>query len=284
MTRIFRCFDAIKKIIIRYFFKTAIIILTEMKIKVLLLMMCTMLVWSCQVKGQHSDTLNQTDAHGRRQGTWIKKDASGRLIYRGQFADDVPVGEFIYYDDAARIKVRQLMSDSGTRAATITYHPGGQVQSEGNYLNRLKTGEWKYYDQYGQLLTTENYVGDTLHGDFFVFYQNGDTAEILHYDQGLKHGEWIQYFKDGTLKTKGLFVNDTLHDTITFYQPNGKVRAAGKYNHGLKTGAWIYYIETGEVERIEHFVNGVKKGQEVMIELPAENYEPIDVEEDSDSR
>ncbi|NCU37178.1 hypothetical protein EOM75_14360 [Candidatus Falkowbacteria bacterium] len=256
----------------------------RMKMKILLLMMCTMLVWSFQAAAQYGDTLNQTDAQGRRQGTWIKKDASGRLIYRGQFADDVPVGEFIYYDDAARIKVRQLMSDSGTRAATTTYHPGGQMQSKGDYFDRLKTGEWKYYDQYGQLLTVENYYKDTLHGGFFVFYQNGDTAEILHYDRGLKAGEWIQYFKDGKLKTNGLFVNETLHDTITFYQPNGKVRAAGKYNHGLKTGAWVYYIETGEVERIEHFVNGVKTGQEVMIELPAENYEPIGIEDDGDAR
>lgn len=254
------------------------------KMKTLLLMMCIVFVWSFQAAAQHSDTLNHTDAQGRRQGVWQKSDASGRLIYHGQFVDDVPVGEFIYYDDAARIKVRQLMSDSGTRATTTSFHPGGVVQSEGNYLNRLKTGEWKYYDQYGQLLTTENYVSDTLQGDFFVFYQNGDTAEILHYDSGVKDGEWIQYFKDGKLKTKGLFVNDTLNDTITFYQPNGKVRAAGKYNHGLKTGAWVYYIESGEVERIEHFVNGVKTGQEVMIELPSENYEPIDIEGDGDAR
>ncbi len=255
-----------------------------MKMKNLLLMMSVVLMWDFAAIAQTSDTLNQTDAQGRRQGTWIKKDATGRLIYRGQFTDDVPVGEFIYYDDAKRVKVRQIMSDSGTRAATRSFHSGGVIQSEGDYLNRLKTGEWKYYDQYGQLLTIENYYKDTLQDNFYIFYQNGDTAEILHYDRGLKDGKWIQYFKDGKLKTEGVFVNDILHDTITFYQPNGKVRAAGRYNHGLKTGDWVYFIESGEIERIEYFVNGMKTGQEVMIELPAENYEPIDSGDSGDSR
>ncbi len=256
----------------------------RMKMKNPLLIITVVLMCNVAATAQASDTLNQTDAQGRRQGVWIKKDATGRLIYRGQFADDVPVGEFIYYDEAARVKVLQIMSDSGTRAATKSFHPGGVMQSEGDYLNRLKTGEWKYWDQYGQLLTIENYNQDTLQGGFFVFYQNGDTAEILHYERGLKDGQWIQYFKDGKLKTKGLFVNDTLNDTINFYQPNGKVRVAGRYNHGLKTGAWVYYIESGEVERIEHFVDGMKTGQEVMIELPAENYEPIEIENSDDSR
>src|SRR5688572_23660587 len=39
-----------------------------------------------------------TDAKGRKQGYWKKKEAgTDKLLYEGEFKDDLPVGKFKYY-------------------------------------------------------------------------------------------------------------------------------------------------------------------------------------------
>mgnify|MGYP003309605133 CR=1 FL=1 len=39
-------------------------------------------------------SINEVDKKGRKQGEWIKKYDNGVVIYKGEFKDDMPIGEF----------------------------------------------------------------------------------------------------------------------------------------------------------------------------------------------
>ena len=44
-----------------------------------------------------SQSVNELDASGKKQGIWTKTYKNGNLRYRGQFKDDKPQGLFYYY-------------------------------------------------------------------------------------------------------------------------------------------------------------------------------------------
>ena len=53
--------------------------------------------------GQDTANINKTDASGRKQGVW-KKYEKGKLVYEGQFKDNVPYGTFRYYHTNGKLK------------------------------------------------------------------------------------------------------------------------------------------------------------------------------------
>lgn len=237
-----------------------------MKIKFSIILLLHVLLSSLLV-AQSADTLNQTDENGYRQGAWIKKDKYGRVVYEGRFFDDVPVGEFRYFFDDGKLRARSRIKNDGQDSWTITYRKNGLVMSEGAYKNQLKDSVWTFYDVYGQKLTTETFDQDVHHGKFVTYYQSGDTTEILFYNKGLKDGPWKQFYKGGQLKTDGNYVRDTLDGPITFYHKNGRMMLVGSYKMGLSHGTWKHFDEQGKVTLTDFFEEGVKVGQETLIEL-----------------
>lgn len=69
---------------------------------------------------------NHTDARGLKQGLWLKTDGAGKPVYRGTFMNNLPDGEFIYYDTTGKVKARTTFTEKGTRAYTITYNRYGK--------------------------------------------------------------------------------------------------------------------------------------------------------------
>ena len=50
-----------------------------------------------------TDSLNQTDGNGLKQGRWKKFYLKGGKRYVGQFKDDKPIGTFFYYDELGKM-------------------------------------------------------------------------------------------------------------------------------------------------------------------------------------
>ena len=42
---------------------------------------------------------NKTDNQGRRQGKWIDFHDNGKTRYTGEFKNNEPIGEFLYYSE-----------------------------------------------------------------------------------------------------------------------------------------------------------------------------------------
>jgi antitoxin component YwqK of YwqJK toxin-antitoxin module len=203
------------------------------------------------------DSINHTDASGRKQGVWRKLDKDGHKLYEGQFTNGVPSGIFRYYYSDGNLKALSVLSDDGKSARTESFAKNGRKIAEGNYRDEKKDSTWRYYSDYdGVLLSEESYSAGVKNGTSKTFFPNGSIAELINYKDGKKEGEWIQYFDDGKLKFKGAYINDEKDGPFTGYYPNGKINLSGAYKAGHKDGTWTFYEENGEVMRSEKYSEG----------------------------
>jgi antitoxin component YwqK of YwqJK toxin-antitoxin module len=199
---------------------------------------------------------NQTDKQGLKQGKWNKTDASGRLIYQGEFIDDKPVGKFVYYDSTGKVKAISEFSENGTRAYATTFNRMGKKSSEGLYLNEKREGNWKFYNEEEILLSEENYENGIASGIWKNYYQNGNLLEEITYKNGKKDGPWKQYFHDGPEKLRATYRNGKLEGLATFFHPNGRVMISGPYVNNFKDGVWMHLNDKGVAEKKEVWSNG----------------------------
>ena len=52
-----------------------------------------------------SQTINEVDTKGLKQGVWKKMHTNGNLRYSGQFKNDNPSGIFLYYYSSVELQV-----------------------------------------------------------------------------------------------------------------------------------------------------------------------------------
>jgi len=203
------------------------------------------------------DSINRTNASGRKQGVWRKVDKDGHKLYEGQFKDGLPCGMFRYYYPDGKLKTVSVLSDAGNTARTVSYAGNGRKIAEGNYRNEKKDSIWIYYSDYdGVLLSEESYASGLKNGSSKTFYSSGNVAELIIYIGGRKNGEWIQYYDDGKLKFKGGYLNDEKEGAFTAYYPSGKINISGSYKTGHKDGKWTIYEEDGKIINSDNFSEG----------------------------
>jgi antitoxin component YwqK of YwqJK toxin-antitoxin module len=203
------------------------------------------------------DSINHTDADGRRNGLWRKTDKEGHKLYDGQFKNGVPSGTFRYYYSDGTLKAVSVLSEDGKIARTQSFAGNGRKIAEGNYREEKKDSTWKYYsDLDGVLISEETYLSGIKNGASKTFFPGGSVAEVIYYKDGRKEGEWIQYFEDGNLKFRGGYENDEKAGAFTVYFPSGKVNLSGAYKMGHKDGTWIVYEENGNIISSEKYSKG----------------------------
>lgn len=219
----------------------------------------TLLFVAFVVKAQQEP--NQTDSRGYKQGLWQKRDVNGILIYSGSFKDNLPEGEFIYYDSLGKVKAKTTFTENGTIAFTRFFEKGFKV-SEGRYLNEKKHGLWKYFNQDSVVISEEHYGYGIPIGTWHTYYANGTLLEEITYINGVKEGPWLQYFYDGPIKTKATYINGKLEGLATFYHPNGSIFISGLYKNNLKDGVWMHLNKEGVAEKREIWSNGFLVAEE----------------------
>lgn len=199
-----------------------------------------------------------TDASGKKQGYWKKKDEkTNRLVYEGEFKDGKPVGKFKYYYPNDSLRAIMLFRADGKTAYARLYHmTTGKRMAEGKYIQEIKDSVWIYYDENGTLLSKDSYVKGKKEGRSFVYLPDGKLAEERQYKADLQDGPFKQYLDGKRLRGQGNYVNGQLDGKATYYYPNGVEVAAGYYKSGLKTGPWIYKEESGRIKEKELYVEG----------------------------
>jgi antitoxin component YwqK of YwqJK toxin-antitoxin module len=199
-----------------------------------------------------------TDANGKKQGYWKKKDEkTNRLVYEGEFKDDKPVGRFKYYYPNDSVRAIMNFRQNGKVAYAWLFHQTtGKRMGEGKYIQELKDSVWTYYDESGKLLSKDNYVSGKKNGISYVYLPDGRLAEERNYKTDLQHGPFKQYLDGKRLRGQGNYVNGQLDGKATYYYPNGVEVATGFYKNGAKIGPWIYREENGKIKEKELFIDG----------------------------
>lgn len=212
-----------------------------------------------------TDSLNQTDGNGLKQGRWKKFYLKGGKRYVGQFKDDKPIGTFFYYDELG--KMTSSLKHKGDTAYGKFFHINGKLLGEGIYVNQKKQGEWRYYDNVGLLSSVENYNLGKLHGEKLVYYTSGAIARKEVYVEGLIQGEVKDFFEDGIVKYEANYIDGNPDSTVIYYHPNGKNRIVGRFKDAVRHGKWTYYNDLGvttswEFYRLGDLVKAINKEDE----------------------
>src|SRR5512145_3400788 len=82
-----------------------------------------------------SDTIfNQTDANNLKQGYWKKSYPNGKLMYKGYFKNNKPVGEMRRFFESGSVKAILNYDNNGEYARARLYYEGGQLAARGNFF------------------------------------------------------------------------------------------------------------------------------------------------------
>lgn len=201
----------------------------------------------------------QTDANGKKQGYWRKKDnKSNKLIYEGLFKDSKPQGTFKYYYPNDSIKAIMKFKQDGQISYSTLFHMNGKKMAAGKYISENKDSVWNYFDEKGLLISTETYLNGLKNGKESVYFSDGIVSEERNYKSGKLNGPYKLYFDKALVKNEGTYEEGQLDGKNVFYFPNGITAATGYYNKGLKTGPWIYRDKTGKITEKELYANSGK--------------------------
>ncbi|MBQ8958012.1 MAG: toxin-antitoxin system YwqK family antitoxin [Bacteroidales bacterium] len=198
---------------------------------------------------------NQTDAKGRRQGSWRDFYPNGQLRYEGQFKNDKCKGTFKYYDEQGNLKATNEFDKSGDKALNKTYAPNGRVVATGYYVNQKKEGEWKYFDaKSGQLRLVEDNKNGKVQGWSKLYNpNNGVLVEEMQYVEGQPEGKCRKYSDTGVLIMECQYHSGLLDGLAKTYYPSSALKEEGQYSKGEKVGLWKTYNEDGDIIAEEAF-------------------------------
>jgi antitoxin component YwqK of YwqJK toxin-antitoxin module len=244
-----------------------------MRIIILLLVAFSSLVSLGQV--------NQTDANGKKQGTW-KKAYESNAVYRyvGQFKDDKPYGKFVYYYESGDVEAVINFSDDGSVGYSKMYHESGYMMARGKYVNQQKDSTWVYFDDRGIISYQENYLKGKLDGLKTIYYEPVEgqylVARYYNYDNGVLHGEFKTYHPNMKLESEGTYENGNLHGTVKHYYSNGNTMRIERYQYAVKHGYWIFYDEAGKQLGYKLYWEGVQLKGDALAKKEAELKEQRD--------
>ena len=215
---------------------------------------------------------NKLDEKGKKQGDWVKTYPNSKSIeFKGQFKDDQPYGEFIYFFQSGKIKARTNFIQNSSLSYSVLFHENEVVLAEGKFIGKEKDSTWSFYGNRGHLGLVENYKKGKLHGKRTVFYvpENlRDTtkriSQVASYTNGELDGEFIEYFDNGVLKHSSKYIKGRRVGISLNYHPNGKIMIKDIFLNGAKEG-WCYaYNEEGIESGKSYFHLGQRLSEEEL--------------------
>jgi antitoxin component YwqK of YwqJK toxin-antitoxin module len=212
-----------------------------------------------------SDTVNNVDAAGKKQGYW-KKIVNDTLKYEGHFKDDKPIGTFTYYFPSGKVKAVSKFSADSKFCSTIMYFESGKHEAEGFYTNAKKDSVWKYYSDNDTLISEEHYKNCVKNGKWKFYYKDGGINEEVTWVNGVREGPWKMYYSDGKVKSECKISKGKIEGLFKYYYTDGKVYMSGIYIGGLKDGVWMVFNEKGIGDKKETYKNGYLMKKETLVD------------------
>lgn len=221
-------------------------------------------------EGEAGKDYNVVDANGKRQGTWVRVygNNSKALLYRGQFKNGEPEGEWDWYYPTGEVMTKMTHIQGEVITENVNYYEDGKtVMSQGRFEvktidgkpKRCREGKWLLYSKAGVVLAEENYTDSILHGPAKYFYQSGKLIGVYPFVMGVRNGPCTEYYESGKKMRECTYLADVYDGQYTSWNENGTKDMEGKYIKGVKDGAWRYYTNKGLVETSVQY----DKGKEV---------------------
>ncbi len=151
-----------------------------------------------------ADTINVTDASGKKQGFWRYFWANGDLKYEVFFENGEKEGlEIRYYDAQDCIEFSNTYNEGKLDGPSVTFYPNCNTKCEEIYKNAVKQGYERCYDQNGFLQTEADFNEGELKGSYahfdkkgYITYESPTKETTLKFDKFIS-GEYK--IKDSTI-------------------------------------------------------------------------------------
>ena len=210
-----------------------------------------------------AQSVNQTDAQGRKQGDWVKYYPNSKhLEYRGSFLNGQPNGIFYYYAYDGTLTMIAKHNALTKRSEVYFYHDNKAVKAYGIYHNMKKDSVWTYFSNTGIVSGRETYKDGVLDGMSYSYYINnmkkGQPSRIneeIPYKNGKKEGVAKEFYIDGTLQMERTYKNGELNGWYKNYTPSGKLQDQSYYFHNQRHGVATVYLPDGKLH-YSYFING----------------------------
>lgn len=247
--------------------------------RILIVFLC-LAAGSVLVKAQTDTVFNQTDANNLKQGYWKKSYPNGKLMYKGFFKDNKPVGEMRRYYESGALKALLVYDNNSTYAQAKMLYEDGQLAAEGWYCNSLKDSTWSYYSYYDHSLTArETYTLGKKNGIATHYYSNGHISERISWVNDIRNGTWEQYFDNDVLKLSGHYIHGKLEGGFLVNYDTGERYLTGNYTNDQRHGKWTFYRQDGTIDMELEYVNGITRDEEKLNDRQQEIFRLIDENE-----
>jgi len=243
-----------------------------------LLSTCFLYLVLLQFTNAQSDTVfNQSDANNYKQGYWKKFFPNGKLMYKGFFKDNKPVGEMRRYFESGAIKAVLNYDPQGEYAHAQLFYENGSPAADGKFYHSLKDSIWTYYSFYNKTVTSrESYVKGKRHGMMLNYFNNGDVSEKLEWKNDQKSGLWEQYYQGSILKLKANYTDHKLDGDFVVYTADGNLYNTGKYRNDQREDKWTFYNADGTVQIELNYQSGKVAEKEQLDKEQQEFFRSID--------
>jgi len=229
------------------------------------------------VSAQTDTVFNQVDKNGMKQGCWKKEFPNGKLMYKGFFKNNKPVGEMLRYYETGELKAVLNYKENNNLVAVKFYYDDGKIASDGFYYTEKKDSLWKYYSYYsGTLTASENYIKGVKKGLEKHFYENDQLSEETEWNNDIKDGMWNQYFDDGKPKLKATYLKNKLNGVYIVYYPNGSLYIVGGYLDNKRQGKWVFYNDDGKIKTELVYNLGKAENEEEIMKKDSAYFDMID--------
>ena len=192
------------------------------------------------------NNINQTDAQGRKQGFWTKKDNEGRLIYQATFKDDKPVGEMKRFHPNGMVKAILNFAEGTNESDARLFDEKGKLIAQGKYDGQKKTGEWKYLAD-GKVVSIENFRDGQKNGVAKRYYKTGEILEESNWTDNLMDGLYKSYFQDGKVFLECMYSGGQRNGSFKTWFPDGTIELIAAYSSDKKDKEWKYFDEKGNL-------------------------------------
>lgn len=221
------------------------------------------------------ERINQTDASGLKQGLWQKKYPNGKLMYKGEFRDDKPVGEWKRWHETGGLKAILIYSESNDSVKAKLFGESAAPIAEGFYINGEKTGLWNFYSD-GVKLAEENFIRDKKNGTCRKFYTSGELLEESQWKDDLLEGKYRSFYKSGKPYFECTYKNNHRHGKGITYYADGSRESGFYYKNDLPDSTWIYYDLTGKTRYILYYKEGKLQNPEVLQKLDSQELDELE--------
>ena len=191
---------------------------TPMKKAILILLFITCKV----VVGQsyellNNDTINLTDAAGKKQGKWI---IYNKMVHRECYTDEQIVEQGKYVD-------------SKKTGIWKEFYCNNNVKSVITYENNRPNGYAKMYHDNGKIKEEGLWKNNRWVGDYKLYYENGQVQQAFKFNpNGKREGNQQYFYEDGQVMIEGNWAEGKEAGVVKEYYENGDIKSEKAFNDG----------------------------------------------------